>query len=716
MALDVPTPGADAGTWGSKLNNVLNGIGPGTLAGIFAPRRSTYDITRYGAQRGTYLASVSMTAGSAQLSASGYSFTTGDVGKVVGVRGAGVVSTDYNTVANDGVLASTISSVSGGVATLAQSATTSCSGVSCVFGIPIDAALNSAVADATTAGGGTIYVPDGVWVARNTLLFGNRISFGGAGRGNTFFYVTKVGTAADVDTTPWLRSSGIPASGRFDELNLFDFTVDGSFYAATDAWNSMLKMIYVAYTNNSTIERIASINNPATAIGYDESTNCLIANNVIINGGRLATPGGAQGSAAGSAIGVAVGGLSDLSMNIRDNYIKGLWTTTGGTGRSGINIEAAAATTIPTTYQGGIHVTNNFIEGVFNGIVDSGGVGTEMIGNTIRRCNTGIRAGTNGHPNGSAGRDNLIMGNTIENSITSVVGGTTYTAIGITATSSAANKDTRGRTSILGNTVRGSAGYGIRIVGGTGGTPLPLEHVRVGFNKVHDSGLYGISVAGTVVNELYITNNTVTGSGQSGASGNALIVASGTVVTGGRIENNDFSDLAASPTQSNSVTTTGATLTNVRVTGNTGDPAPASGSTALFSRKNSTTTITNSTSLVTASSFSVTMEANTTYALDAVIDYTTTVAAGAKFFWTIPSGTALQWSISAPGAPTSLGAANSLTVGGVDGATSIAGRVRGLVTVGATAGTLTLQAAQATATADSMTVTTKTNMELRKVA
>lgn len=36
MPLDLPTPGADLGTWGTKLNNALNGTGPGTLSATIA--------------------------------------------------------------------------------------------------------------------------------------------------------------------------------------------------------------------------------------------------------------------------------------------------------------------------------------------------------------------------------------------------------------------------------------------------------------------------------------------------------------------------------------------------------------------------------------------------------------------------------------------------------------------------------------------------------
>lgn len=38
MALDLPTPGADLGTWGTKLNNALNGTGPGTLSATYVRR------------------------------------------------------------------------------------------------------------------------------------------------------------------------------------------------------------------------------------------------------------------------------------------------------------------------------------------------------------------------------------------------------------------------------------------------------------------------------------------------------------------------------------------------------------------------------------------------------------------------------------------------------------------------------------------------------
>ncbi|MCS5487361.1 right-handed parallel beta-helix repeat-containing protein [Curtobacterium flaccumfaciens pv. beticola] len=660
-------------------------------------RSRIVDVEDLGAIRGRVLTDVSMTAGSAVVHSASYSFTTSDIGKTVGVRGAGVFSDG-----NDGVHVAVVSSVSGGDATLSAAATTTCTSAMAVVGFLADAAFAAARDKITALGGGHLFVPEGVWLVQNSLTVTDRTSLIGAGRGITQIFVTKVGAATGTDA-PWYRRAGGPA---YRYMDMADFTIDGSFYASAGGFGDDMKMLFMTYTDSSTVERIETINNPATAVPYDESTNLLIANNRIINGGRLAKIGSSNGSPAGSGIGLAVGGAGgDLSITIRDNFIKGLWTKDGGTGRSGINLEMSGVPTDVGNAGGGVKVVNNTIEGYFNGIVDSGGAGNIVSGNTVRRCQIGIKAGTNGVSTGIVGRDMIITGNTVED----CVAGGGYASVGIMVASSGSMASSEGRTHIADNIVRAGAGVGIRVNGSSG----TVQHVSVKHNDVRDNDGFGIQVSG-VLNDVAVVGNSVSSNAraQTAAVNKVGIkVDDATVWTDGRLADNDLTDYQTTPTQVTPYSLGAATLTNVRVVGNTGDPNP----TAVYKRTGADTTITNTTTYTAVAGASVTLNPNTKYVLEALIVYTSTAAAGAKFRWTTPSG-AVSWSIDGPGAPVSvISQTGEAALSGVDGAGSIAARVMGRIEVGATGGAFTLSAAQVTPTADSLVVKSGTFIEARPV-
>ena len=521
-------------------------------------------------------ATAAMTAGSAALSVTGYSFTGADVGSTVGVAGAGVVSADYAVAANDGVLVATIISASGGVATLSVAATNTVSNAQCVFGTPIDTAIAAAVAACRTAYAATgisgqIVIPQGNYIAVASLPIGSGVGFRGAGRTKTRVFVVKiVADANDSTTASWIRKANGESALLYDRINLNDFALDGTFFAAVGTYGPDMKMVSMSLTSNSTVQRLEITNNPSTALGFDESENCLIADNIILFPGRLARPNLTTGSSGGSGIGIATGGAAaatarggrGLSMILRNNFIRGNWTVANGvngTGRAGINIEASGTTTAPTTYQNGILIEGNIIEGFFNGIVDSGGQGTVVRGNIVRKCTNGIKAGTNGVSTGGLPRDMQIVGNDVSDCITI----STAKAVGILVTSTSAATDTRGRVKVAHNKVRGSAGYGIQV---NGATSYPVENADVFDNDVSESGLSGIRISGTTIKGLTVVQNRCISNGKLGTGGNTapISVGASTVWADGRLEGNTYLDYAGVPTQDAAASiSSSATLTGV---------------------------------------------------------------------------------------------------------------------------------------------------------
>jgi hypothetical protein len=101
-------------------------------------------------------------------------FVAADVGKSVGVVGAGPSGTAGL------LLSTTISSVSGGVATLANAATSAVSKATCYYGTNNTSKLQEAVSAISAAGGGTILLPGGEYLTE-TIVPASNITLLGAG-------------------------------------------------------------------------------------------------------------------------------------------------------------------------------------------------------------------------------------------------------------------------------------------------------------------------------------------------------------------------------------------------------------------------------------------------------------------------------------------------------------------------------------------------------
>lgn len=98
------------------------------------------------------------------LSCTGYTFVSGDIGKLVIVYGAGPTLSPVLFSITSGDLNTTISSISGGNAILANSATTTVTNGVAVWGSDDTAAVN-----AINAIGGNIYYPSGIFMVNGTL-------------------------------------------------------------------------------------------------------------------------------------------------------------------------------------------------------------------------------------------------------------------------------------------------------------------------------------------------------------------------------------------------------------------------------------------------------------------------------------------------------------------------------------------------------------------
>jgi hypothetical protein len=683
------------------------------LDGIFARNEdlAAFPVSKYGdIKQATYITDAAMTAGSAILDSTAYTFTNADVGKTVGVRGAGPVGSDYTVLANDGVLVTTISSVAGGNAVLAAVATNTCSGVNAAFGWPIDAALVAADAAAAAAGGGNILIPRGNWITtvKWDVTPGNGVI--GAGRDLTRVFYVKTGDGTSNATTPWLSTGG---ANWTKTSHIRDFHADAQFFVATTGVGSMMKVIFVANTQSSTIKRMRISDCPATAIGYDESRNCLIEDNIITNVGRLSPRSLGAGY---SGIGITVGdSFGPASCIIRGNYINGGWLADedikNKNAHTGIHLEGVFtdASDAGGAPQDAYIIEGNIITGCGIGIRDSGALGTIINGNRITGCKEGILLAHKGGSGSRVPRDTVVTNNVIRDLINPAVLAPTE-CYGIRVDSSLTTYTNHGHAIISNNVISAVPKYGIYL---NGDSTNPLTHVRVANNMISDCDQYGIYVREHVKNVVIAENNLIA-NGRGGVNTGAIGLDTLVDWTDGRIEGNDFSDYQTVPTQTNAVVQVGSpTLTGVFIGGNS-DDRHALRSDVRLKWKASTSTITSNTTLATLAGFTIPVVAGEYYEFTALIRYTAGTTPNLKLGLFLGTGATAQWWADGPGAPqTQLSTADTVVLNG--GAGTLAATIQGVFYAGTTNFNFGIQAAQAVSDPGSTVVTTASRMTVRRV-
>lgn len=552
-----------------------------TYAGFFRERLARYDTRDYGAKAdGIELTDVSMTAGSAVLDSASYTFTAADIGKVVGVEGAGYDSPDYDTNANDGKLISSIVSVSGGNATLADVAVNTVSGAVSVFGTPDDDAFEAAQDAAAGAPGssfgigGEVAVPAGRSIVTRPLPVKDYVSWAGAGKDVSWVEVifSAPGTGPAVaGTTDWLSAAGRTEANPVTGATWHDFGVNARFHIRPGGYTAPIKALNIYRVKRCAIYHMNVWNTGATAIPFDHSYEFnLIAYNVIKNPGRLF-----DGSAGGSGIGIGThnNGSPEPGLVIGNSIIGVGDATTEARGNNGIFVEGQGGSNpSQATASLGYRIVNNYVQGMHVGIADEGSQGTLIEGNVINKCQTGIRIADGGVDGAYPGIDTLVQGNSILNSVSPTGNANQGEAI-LIATNSSDNVLVRPR--VLNNTIVNTAGRGIRVSAGTN----VLDGMELIGNKIRStarSGIYIVSSSGGSLSNPIIDRNHFSECGTAGVSGDVsalyinapishptirdnvvsvgslnpglLISTSGALTGGGQITGNDFPVVTVSGT------------------------------------------------------------------------------------------------------------------------------------------------------------------------
>jgi len=304
-----------------------------------------------------------------------------------------------------------------------------------------------------------------------------------------------------------------------------------------------------------------------------------------------------------------------------------------------------------------------------------------------------------------------VSNNTVRDSVNRFEpAGTSYGIVVSTQTTTDTTGVEQGNIVVSDNRISRIRGHAIHLRG----NPFPINGLKVADNHITDCLDAGINIE-YEFNGLTVVDNYISGCGRrsGGATPMAIRVAANVIWKGGRIENNTLVDFQAAPTQENAVNVhAAAQLTGVARSGNTGDPAPtvAGGASA---RKNSTTTVNNNSTLATVSAFSLPLEAGASYQFEAIIEFSADAAAGLKLRWALPANANISWTVDGAGAPVLVATSQAVYAGAGVGVLRAA-RVSGLITVGDTAGALTLTAAQSTAHASDTVITTRSVMSIAR--
>jgi len=237
-----------------------------------------FNVLDYGAKGdGIALTDVTTTGGSTTVSSASYSFTSVDVGKYITIAGAGP---------SGGVLNTTIVGASGGNAIVNVIVATSVGGTAAAtFGTDNATAINAVVTAASNAGGGTVKLPNGIFVVASKITWLTKVSLSGNGASVSilkWISLTDMGTGAEAVIAGVTGSSSTP----YTDCVFRDFEIDCA--AATDAtYTYQAKCIDIIYALRPVFMNLYLHDSPATALGVDYIRDGLIFGNRITNAGRL---------------------------------------------------------------------------------------------------------------------------------------------------------------------------------------------------------------------------------------------------------------------------------------------------------------------------------------------------------------------------------------------------------------------------------------------
>lgn len=517
------------------------------LSGLIG--QPSYYVQNYGAKcNGKTLTDVTTTSGSATISSASYTFLSTDVGKQIAVSAA----CSAGSAPCSNLQSLTISSVSGGNATLSSNVTTSFSGNAQIsFGTDDAAAINSAVTAANTNLGGVVRFPEAQCVIASPVIIKNKVSLVGQSYSRSslkWISTHDMGTGYEGAITGLSASSGAP----YSDNTIAELEVDMADATFAAGYQYYEKCIDITYMQRPNFYHLYMHDSIATCLGIDYISVAQIKDNIIVNAGRGQTLTSQDGDGMAFELSAGFSGLYESNIVTGNTIINPHHYGIEGesfTGQS--NIFSIMSNNLIMTNQ-----TNSI------GIEDQGYQGAVITGNRVYSSagspiGFGIEVGGGPGGAGQPGIQGLISNNVVTGflngiQVTSTTGGTP---------SSYAVKN---------NTVLSSQQYGIDIVGS--GTNV-LDGIQVQNNYVKSAlscGICVLSTGGTPsATNLTITDNILAGNGGSAGS-DALKsgIYIGMTTTGLNAQGNYAYDGGASAQKYGFTLNTGITASNAFLANN----------------------------------------------------------------------------------------------------------------------------------------------------
>ena len=374
-------------------------------------------------------------------------------------------------------------------------------------------ALQKLVNNLHEQGGGTIFIPEGVYYFNSPVYWESDVNLKGQGIGQTILK-TRGGTSSSrIDGYSLIYSKEYSNDTSLDDIepikniNFSDFTVNGEELNMKPSYKG--KGIFIQKLYDSSFRNLKFEGTGSTALGVDMLHHCLIENVICENCGRTYEQGSNTTGCAG--IGIGTGGLPIENLVISN-------CQTYGCGQFGIFIEDQAIFGHGGGTPKGININNCIcIGGKNHGFGVKGGHNT-----IISNCQAYENKGYGLAFEYNAKKVNISNCQFTEN----IYGGIGFkygnyyfdiqlnnniisynTGNGIDISYN--NEEIVGKTfiglNIEGNIIRNNGGYGINV---NSGINAGLQDVNIINNQILDNTLNGIK-SDTILKNGIISNNTI---------------------------------------------------------------------------------------------------------------------------------------------------------------------------------------------------------------
>ena len=233
-------------------------------------------------------------------------------------------------------------------------------------------ALNALVTLVHDAGGGTIYLPEGVYMLDAPILWQSNVSLRGEGVG---LAILKTRQAAGVgEGFAAIRGLSFSKDDPYVNCTFEQFTIDGEEMQITE-YTSWPKGINIHFLDKCVFRDLEIRNTCATGLGVDHLRSAVIDHVVCTNCGRSWTGNGTEQNMGGAGIGIGTNCMEGESLIVQN-------CVADGCGNYGIFFEKQGYT-YPGKAEGHVIANNVVRNGRNHGIVVKGDANVVIADNVV---------------------------------------------------------------------------------------------------------------------------------------------------------------------------------------------------------------------------------------------------------------------------------------------------------------------------------------------